>query len=118
MRPVSICSEPAWGANEVCAFATTAKRTRMTRAAMRKNMRRRGCSCRVRAPGVSVTCVSIAYFCGEIPVFAGGSVSQRFAGLQSICNALLSFALAAEGEKGFALEVKQVLFIDERAGSK
>jgi len=40
-------------------------------------------------------------------------VPQRFAGLESVRDALLRFAFAAEGDESFALEVEDVLLADE-----
>ncbi len=53
----------------------------------------------------------------EAQLLARGSVAQRLAGFEGEGDALLRFALAAEGEKCFALEVEKVLLADERAGS-
>ena len=43
----------------------------------------------------------------------GSSISQGFAGFESVGDAFLSFALAAEADEGFAFEIEQILFADE-----
>ena len=47
---------------------------------------------------------------------AAKSIPQRLAGFEGEGDALLRFALAAEGEKCLALEVEKILLGDERAG--
>jgi hypothetical protein len=42
-------------------------------------------------------------------------ISEGLAGFEGEGDALLRLALAAEGEKGFALEVEQVLLRERRA---
>ena len=42
------------------------------------------------------------------------SVAQRLAGFERVSDALLRKRLAAEGEKGLAFKIKQVLLGDER----
>ena len=44
------------------------------------------------------------------------SIAQRLAGFEGEGDALLGFALAAEGEEGFALEIEEILLGDEGAG--
>ena len=41
------------------------------------------------------------------------SIPQGFAGFQGVGDALLGFALAAEADEGFALEIEQILLADE-----
>ena len=45
-------------------------------------------------------------------------ISERFAGFERVGDALLGFAFAAEGDEGFALQVKEVLFADELRGGE
>src|SRR6266849_1651806 len=40
-------------------------------------------------------------------------IAKGFAGLQSVGDALLGLALAAEAHEGFALEIEKVLFADQ-----
>ena len=42
-----------------------------------------------------------------------GLVAQRLSSLQGVGDALLRFALAAEGDEGFAFKVEEILFADE-----
>src|SRR6266481_2264673 len=43
----------------------------------------------------------------------GTLISQRFAGLQRMRDALLCFLFAAEGDEGLALEIENILFADQ-----
>src|SRR6202021_1568395 len=44
------------------------------------------------------------------------SIAQGLAGFEGVANALLRFALATEREEMLALQIKEVLFADRRAG--
>src|SRR5579863_7351912 len=70
------------------------------------------CAPQNRIPSASrgtETRISLASFIVLIP--------QRLSGLEGEGDALLSFALAAEGDEGLALEVQQILLADESACS-